>query len=73
MRNIRIHGFCALVALLLSATAAHSQVTVLYNFGSKSGDPLQPSYSGIVAQGRDEACTAHLLGAELEAAEPCTR
>ena len=53
MRNMRIHGLCALVALVLIATVVHGQVTVLYNFGSKSGDPLQPSYSGIVAQGRD--------------------
>jgi uncharacterized repeat protein (TIGR03803 family) len=53
MRNLRIHGLCAFVALVLAATAAPAQVTVLYNFGSKSGDPLQPANSGIVAQGRD--------------------
>ncbi|MGC1373603.1 MAG: choice-of-anchor tandem repeat GloVer-containing protein [Candidatus Sulfotelmatobacter sp.] len=28
-------------------------VLVLYNLGSKRGDPSQPTYSGIVAQGRD--------------------
>lgn len=42
--------------LLAVATAgmAHAQaLSVLYNFGSKSGDPLQPSYSGSIAQGRD--------------------
>jgi len=53
MRNIKIHGLCAFIALVLVATAVHGQVTVLYNFGSKSGDPLQPANSGIVAQGRD--------------------
>src|SRR5882672_528864 len=53
MRNMRIHGLCALVALVLAVTAAHAQISVLYNFGSKSGDPLQPANSGIVAQGRD--------------------
>src|SRR5258708_37004266 len=53
MRNIKIHGLCAFIALVLAATAVHGQVTVLYNFGSKSGDPLQPANSGIVAQGRD--------------------
>jgi uncharacterized repeat protein (TIGR03803 family) len=40
-----------LVAAL--ATGAHAQISVLYNFGSKSGDPLNPQYSGIIAQGRD--------------------
>ena len=41
--------------LLISAlaTAAHAQFSVLYNFGSKTGDPANPSFSGIVAQGRN--------------------
>jgi uncharacterized repeat protein (TIGR03803 family) len=43
----------ALVVLVVLATAAHAQYSVLYNFGSKSGDPCQPLYSGIIAQGRD--------------------
>jgi uncharacterized repeat protein (TIGR03803 family) len=44
----------AILALSLVATAAHAQTyTDLYNFGSASGDPLNPAYSGIVAQGRD--------------------
>jgi uncharacterized repeat protein (TIGR03803 family) len=41
------------VALLPVATAHAQALSVLYNFGTKSGDPLQPSFSGIVAQGRD--------------------
>jgi uncharacterized repeat protein (TIGR03803 family) len=53
MRNMRTYGLCVLVVLALVVTAVQAQVTVLYNFGSKTGDPLQPSYSGIVAQGRD--------------------
>lgn len=53
MRNMRIHGLHAVVTLVLVVTAAPAQISVLYNFGSKAGDPLQPSYSGIVAQGRD--------------------
>ena len=53
MRNMRTYGLCVLVLLALVVTAVQAQVTVLYNFGSKTGDPLQPSYSGIVAQGRD--------------------
>jgi len=41
------------VTLFPPATAHAQAVSLLYNFGSKSGDPLLPSYSGIVAQGRD--------------------
>lgn len=42
------------LALLAPITPAHAQTyTVLYNFGSKSGDPTGPQYSGIIAQGRD--------------------
>ena len=46
---------CTTILLLVAAlaTAAHAQISVLYNFGSKSGDPLNPQYSGIIAQGRD--------------------
>jgi uncharacterized repeat protein (TIGR03803 family) len=40
--------------LLVAAGVADAQTySVLYNFGSFSGDPYNPSYSGIVAQGRD--------------------
>lgn len=42
--------------LILAAlnTPAHAQTyTVLYNFGSHTGDPADPRYSGIIAQGRD--------------------
>src|SRR5437667_5256002 len=44
-----------IIVLLVAAlaTAAHAQISVLYEFGSKSGDPLNPQYSGIIAQGRD--------------------
>lgn len=35
------------------ATAAQAQFSVLYNLGSKTGDPANPSFSGIVAQGRN--------------------
>jgi uncharacterized repeat protein (TIGR03803 family) len=42
-----------LVLLVVLAAAAHGQYSVLYNFGSKAGDPSNPSYSGIIAQGRD--------------------
>jgi uncharacterized repeat protein (TIGR03803 family) len=54
MRKIWSHGLFALVWLVLVTVAAHAQnFSVLYNFGGKSGDPVNPSYSGIVAQGRD--------------------
>ena len=46
---------CITILLLVAAlaTAAYAQISVLYNFGSKGGDPLNPQYSGIIAQGRD--------------------
>jgi uncharacterized repeat protein (TIGR03803 family) len=54
MRKMQAYGLVALLVVVLAATSAHAQsFSVLYNFGSKSGDPLQPSYSGLVAQGRD--------------------
>ncbi len=40
--------------LATASTPAHAQTyTVLYNFGSQPGDPTDPRYSGILAQGRD--------------------
>src|SRR5438552_17656941 len=43
-----------LALLVLLTTAAHAQTfSVLYNFGTKSGDPLDPGFQGIIAQGRD--------------------
>src|SRR5207245_5833539 len=45
----------SIIVLLVAplATAAHAQISVLYEFGSKSGDPLNPQYSCITAQGCD--------------------
>ena len=62
MRNIRIRLLCALIAFVPAATVAPAQVSVLYNFGSKSGDPLQPANSGIVAQGRDGSLYSTSVG-----------
>src|SRR2546430_1341393 len=46
-----------LALLVLLTTAAHAQTfSVLYNFGTKSGDPLDPGFQGIVAQGRGGKC-----------------
>jgi uncharacterized repeat protein (TIGR03803 family) len=56
VRTIKIRRLFAVATLALSmvVAAAHAQTyTDLYNFGDASGDPLSPSYSGIVAQGRD--------------------
>jgi len=44
------------VALLFGVTAASAQTftfTKLYNFGTSTGDPRNPSWSGVFAQGRD--------------------
>jgi hypothetical protein len=49
---LAIAGLALVVATAI--TPAHAQTySVLYNFGSKSGDPTGPQYSGIIAQGRD--------------------
>jgi uncharacterized repeat protein (TIGR03803 family) len=56
MKGLQSLRFITVAAFFLMATAvgAHAQaVSVLYNFGSKAADPLQPSYSGSIAQGRD--------------------
>jgi len=42
-----------LTLALAAAPAANAQFNVLYNFGTKSGDPENPSNPGIIAQGRD--------------------
>jgi uncharacterized repeat protein (TIGR03803 family) len=43
------------VALVVAATtmATAQTYTDLYNFGTNSGDPAAPTYTGIIAQGRD--------------------
>jgi uncharacterized repeat protein (TIGR03803 family) len=56
MRKIKFLGLHAVATLALGmvAVAAHAQTyTDLYNFGSATGDPVNPQYSGIVAQSRD--------------------
>ena len=51
MRPTQICTYALLILALLGSGRA--QYSVLYNFGSRSGDPLEPFYSGIIAQGRD--------------------
>jgi uncharacterized repeat protein (TIGR03803 family) len=56
MTITRISQLSTFVTLLLVIAAGVVQAqtfSVLYDFGSNSGDPSVPSYSGIVAQGRD--------------------
>lgn len=58
MRKMRICGLLALTMCVLViftvATTAHAQtVSVLYNFGAKNQDPLDPESPGVVAQGRN--------------------
>jgi uncharacterized repeat protein (TIGR03803 family) len=44
----------ALTIIAVTMPAAHAQTfSVLYDFGTKGTDPRNPSFSGIVAQGRD--------------------
>jgi len=53
---VRQFQVLALLVIMLaaSATALHAQTyTVLYNFGNVTCDPLDPTYAGIIAQGRD--------------------
>jgi uncharacterized repeat protein (TIGR03803 family) len=55
-RQVRpIQALAILVVILAaSATVLHAQTyNVLYNFGNVKCDPLDPSVSGIIAQGRD--------------------
>jgi uncharacterized repeat protein (TIGR03803 family) len=49
----RLFGVAAVMLALAASTVAHAQFSVLYNFGSMSSDPYNPTYSGIIAQGRD--------------------
>jgi uncharacterized repeat protein (TIGR03803 family) len=57
MMKSRVYGLLAVTTVMLniaaSNTVAHAQTfSVMYNFGSKGGDPLEPTQS-VVAQGRD--------------------
>jgi uncharacterized repeat protein (TIGR03803 family) len=53
---MRRHAVAYAIFILLLAvvpTSAFGQFSVLYNFGSVSGDGRNPAFSGIIAQGRD--------------------
>jgi len=54
MKNMRIPALSVFMLLALFAGAAKAQTfSVLYNFGSVQWDPANPSWGGLVAQGRD--------------------
>jgi uncharacterized repeat protein (TIGR03803 family) len=55
VKTRKVFGLFAVASLALSLAGAAQAQTYgdLYDFGSNSGDPLSPQYSGIVAQGRD--------------------
>ena len=54
IRKPLLAALTMLVLLAASAVEAHAQTySVLYNFGSNPGDPENPTYSGIIAQGTD--------------------
>ena len=42
-----------LVMVALATTAQSQTYSVLYNFGSNPGDPINPQYDGLISQGRD--------------------
>lgn len=76
MKNHRTRWLLPLAMLMLSVgtLAAHAQVyTVLYNFGVSAHDiPAHPSYSGIVAQGRDGNLYSSTCGSSYGAAYSIT-
>ena len=53
MKNVRNSGLLTLTMLVFATTVVHVQSLSVCNFGSKNGDSANPSFSGIVAQGRD--------------------
>ena len=53
VRQIRVLTLLV-VMLAVSAATLHAQIyTDLYNLGSNSGDPTDPAWMGLFAQGRD--------------------
>src|SRR5579859_6436415 len=57
MKRFQNPGLAAIAALLLAVVAsvgARAQTySVLYNLGTKAGDPFNPAWLGLFAQGRD--------------------
>ena len=53
MKTYRIFAVFVLVLLTLAATTASAQFSELYAFGNAQGNPLNPTFEGIIAQGRN--------------------
>jgi uncharacterized repeat protein (TIGR03803 family) len=54
MQRLKAQIFLAFLVLVFLVPLSRAQkFSVLYDFGLSNGDPVQPSYSGIIAQGRD--------------------
>jgi uncharacterized repeat protein (TIGR03803 family) len=53
MKSRSLKRIALLLLVAAVATAAHAQFSVLYDFGTKGGDPNQPISSGTLAQGQD--------------------
>ena len=56
MRNSTSSSLAALLltAVMVATATAHAQTyTDLYNLGSNAGDPINPAWLGLFAQGRD--------------------
>jgi uncharacterized repeat protein (TIGR03803 family) len=52
IKNYRMFAIALLALIVVSAAIpAYAQFSVVYNFGSHSGDPVEPQ--GVVAQGFD--------------------
>jgi hypothetical protein len=74
-RDAVAYAILTLLTLIFAAapTSAFGQFRVLSNFGSASGDPRNPTYSGTIAQGRDATCTRQHPRAEATAMAPFSR
>jgi hypothetical protein len=59
MSHLRTGIYATCLAAILISVLGFAPVTkaqafsVVYNFGSAAGDPIQPFYSGIIVQGQD--------------------
>jgi hypothetical protein len=59
-----------LVAMSATTSAYAKTFSVVHNFGSRAGDPANPTYSGIVALGRDDNLyTTSSFGADMRVAQ----
>jgi len=53
MFNRAAQTFILFATVVLATASAAAPFSVLYDFGQNPNDPINPGYSGILAQGRD--------------------